>query len=62
MFCVVKGRLLHIKRAPFTMQKGIFYNAKDALLKINKESFLQKEEYLCLRKGKRLRQQKGGEA
>jgi len=32
---LLKGRLLHIKRAPFTMQKGIFYNAKDALLKIN---------------------------
>ena len=62
MFCVVKGRLLHIKRAPFNTQKGIFYNAKDALLKTNKESFLQKEEYLCLRKDKRLRQQKGGEA
>jgi len=31
MFCVVKGRLLHIKRAAFTMQKGIFYNAKDTL-------------------------------
>ena len=23
------------KRAPFTLQKGIFYNTKDALLKIN---------------------------
>ena len=42
MFCIVKGRFLHIKRAPFTMQKGIFYNAKDALLKINLELILQK--------------------
>ena len=43
MFYDVKGRLSHIKRASFTMQKGTFYNAKDALLKSNKEFILQKE-------------------
>ena len=43
MFYDVKGRLLHIKRASFTHQKGTFYNAKDALLKSNKEFILQKE-------------------
>ena len=43
MFYDVKGRLLHIKRASFAMQKGTFYNAKDALLKSNKEFILQKE-------------------
>ena len=42
VFYVAKGHLLHIKRAPFTKQKGIFYNAKDALLKFNKEFILQK--------------------
>ena len=43
------------------MQKGIFYNAKDALWKTNKEYFLQKEGYLCIKKGQGLRKQKGGE-
>jgi len=43
MFYDVKGRLLHIKRASFAMQKGTFYNAKDVLLKSNKEFILQKE-------------------
>ena len=27
-----KGHLLHVKRRPFTMQKGVFYNAKEHLL------------------------------
>jgi len=36
-FYIAKGRLLHLKRAPFTTQKGIFCNAKDALLKNNWE-------------------------
>jgi len=31
-FYVAKGRLLKCKRAPFTMQKGIFYIAKEHLL------------------------------
>ena len=43
MFYDVKGRLLHIKRVSFATQKGTFYNAKDALLKSNKEFILQKE-------------------
>lgn len=30
---LAKGHVLRCKRAPFTTQKGIFYNAKDALLK-----------------------------
>jgi len=32
MFYNVKGHLLHLKRAPFTPQKGTFCNAKGALL------------------------------
>ena len=40
-FYIAKGRLLHLKRAPFTTQKGIFCNAKDHLLKSNWEITLQ---------------------
>ena len=36
---VVKGHLLHFKRASFTTQKGTFYNAKDALLEGERWSF-----------------------
>jgi len=32
MFDIVKGHLLHFKRASFTMQKGVFYTAKEHLL------------------------------
>ena len=32
MFDIVKGHLLHVKRASFTMQKGVFYTAKEHLL------------------------------
>jgi len=42
MFCVVKGHLLHIKRACFAMQKGVFYIAKGHVLFCSYESFLQK--------------------
>ena len=41
-FCIVKGHLLHIKRACFAMQKGVFYNAKGRVLFCGYESFLQK--------------------
>ena len=40
-FCIVKGRLLHVKRACFAMQKGIFYNAKEPLLFSDSDFFLQ---------------------
>jgi len=36
---LVKGHLLHFKRASFTTQKGTFYNAKDALLEGERWSF-----------------------
>ncbi len=36
---VVKGHLLHFKRASFTTQKGTFYNAKGALLEGERWSF-----------------------
>jgi len=42
MFCVVKGHLLHIKRACFAMQKGVFYIAKGHVLFGSYESLLQK--------------------
>jgi len=32
-FYVLKGHLLHVKRASFTLQKGVFYNAKEHQLK-----------------------------
>ncbi len=32
LFAFVKGRLLHIKRASFAMQKVPFYNAKEHVL------------------------------
>ena len=32
-FYVAKGHLLHCKRACFAMQKGVFYNAKEHVLK-----------------------------
>ena len=39
MFYIVKGHVLHCKRAPFTPQKGIFYIAKGALLDCKRGSF-----------------------
>ena len=36
---LVKGHVLHCKRAPFTMQKGIFYNAKGRLLQCKRRPF-----------------------
>ena len=44
-FYIAKGRLSHLKRAPFTMQKGIFYRAKVHLLFSIYESLLQ--PFLC---------------
>ena len=44
-FYRAKGRLLHLKRAPFTMQKGIFYFTKNHLLFPIYESLLQ--PFLC---------------
>ena len=38
MFCNAKEHLLHIKRASFTPQKGMFYIAKDALLECKRYS------------------------
>ena len=46
---LVKGYLLHLKRASFTCQKGIFYNAKGALLEGERWS-LKKEEDFSLQK------------
>ena len=46
---VVKGHLLHFKRASFTTQKGTFYNAKGALLEGERWS-LKKEEDFSLQK------------
>ena|GEM_PF-1102909 len=46
---LVKGHLLHLKRASFTCQKGIFYNAKGALLEGERWS-LKKEEDFSLQK------------
>ena len=44
-FYRAKGRLLHLKRAPFTMRKGIFYFTKNHLLFPIYESLLQ--PFLC---------------
>ena len=44
-FYAAKGRLLHLKRASFTMQKGIFYRIKAHLLFSIYESLLQ--PFLC---------------
>ena len=44
-FYIAKGRLSHLKRASFTMQKGIFYRAKAHLLFSIYESLLQ--PFLC---------------
>lgn len=41
MFCIAKGRLLHLKRASFTVQKVLFYNPKEHLLKTNHEKSCQ---------------------
>ena len=38
------------------MQKGVFYNAKDALLKFNWELVLQIEVVLSLLKGKKVKE------
>ena len=32
LFCILKGHILHCKRASFTHQKGIFCNVKGRLL------------------------------
>ena len=44
-FYIAKGRLSHLKGAPFTMQKGIFYFTKNHLLFPMYESLLQ--PFLC---------------
>ena len=44
-FYIAKGRLSHLKRASFTMQKGIFYRVKAHLLFSMYESLLQ--PFLC---------------
>ena len=44
-FYIAKGRLSHLKGAPFTMQKGIFYFTKNHLLFPIYESLLQ--PFLC---------------
>ena len=44
-FYRAKGRLSHLKRAPFTMRKGIFYSVKGHLLFSIYESLLQ--PFLC---------------
>ena len=41
MFCIAKGRLLHLKRASFTVQKVLFYNPKEHLLNTNHEKSCQ---------------------
>ena len=43
---VAKGRLLHLKRASFTSQKGTFYNAKGRLLFFDSELILHKTRSL----------------
>ena len=40
---MVKDALLHIKRCPFALQKGIFYFIKEHRLKCLREEFLQKK-------------------
>ena len=47
-FYRAKGRLLHLKRAPFTMRKGIFYFTKNHLLFPIYESLLQPSNALFL--------------
>ena len=42
-FCIAEGRLLPFKRAPFTLQKGIFYITKGHLSFYSYEYFLQKQ-------------------
>ena len=44
-FYIAKGRLSHLKRASFTMQKGIFYRVKVHLLSPIYESLLH--SFLC---------------
>ena len=44
-FYIAKGRLSHLKRASFTMQKGFFYRAKAHLLFSIYESLLH--SFLC---------------
>ena len=39
MFCIVKGHVLHCKRASFTRQKGTFYIAKGHLLQHKRRPF-----------------------
>ena len=41
-FCIAKHALLHVKRCPFTLQKGMFYNAKGRRLKSKEERNWQK--------------------
>ena len=43
MFCIAKGRLLHLKRASFTVQKVLFYTPKEHLLKTNHEKSCQQQ-------------------
>ena len=35
----LKGALLHVKRAPFTLQKGVFHTSKEHLLLCKRASF-----------------------
>ena len=44
---VLKGALLHCKRAPFTLQKGIFYHAKGHLLPCKRASFTLQKSTFC---------------
>ena len=43
MFCIAKGRLLHLKRASFTVQKVLFYNPKEPLSETNHEKSCQQQ-------------------
>ena len=49
-----KEHLSLIKRVSFTMQKGIFWNSKDALSEINREFILQKSSLNCYTKSREL--------
>jgi len=42
---LVKGRLLHCKRASFTHQKGMFYNAKEHLLESKRWSLKKQKGF-----------------
>ena len=42
---ILKGALLKFKRAPFACQKGIFYNAKGALLTCERWSLKKQEDF-----------------